>query len=129
MLIRQLFIDARRCKGKLNDKEQLTAAMQRGIDRVGAQVVGDCIQTFVPHGVTVVFILAESHFIVSTWPEYDYATVDILLCNEAMDPLLVWQELREILEPEHAELQRIVRSVDGTAETPCRSTRVGRYAT
>ena len=29
-------------------------------------------------------VLSESHFVVSTWPEFSFASIDIALCNDAV---------------------------------------------
>ena len=66
---------------------------------------------FVPHGVTAVLVLAESHILVSTWPEHRLALVDILLCNEAMDPARAWVAMAHLLEPREVVERAIERIV------------------
>ena len=39
--------------------------------------------------------LAESHIVLSTWPEYHLTLIDILLCNPAMDHGAVVTRIRE----------------------------------
>jgi S-adenosylmethionine decarboxylase len=110
--IRQLFVDARGCKGKLNDPEGMDAAMRAAVTSVGANIVGSCETRFVPHGVTSVLILAESHFIISTWPEYELTIADIFLCNEEMDPRDVWNHIAPFFQPNEVDLQWVVRTID-----------------
>ena len=81
-----MLIDARGCSGPLNDLEVIQDAMMRAAHAVGAEVVGKAECRYVPHGVTAVLFLAESHILVSTWPEHNTALLDVLLCNDAMDP-------------------------------------------
>ncbi len=66
---------------------------------------------YVPHGVTAVVILAESHIILSTWPEHHLTLVDVLLCNERMDPQVAWAVLAEVLLPDKIVSQPGVRAV------------------
>jgi S-adenosylmethionine decarboxylase len=84
--IPHLLIDALECDGPLDDAAAIQAAMQAAAEAVGATVVGQAECRYVPHGVTAVLFLAESHILVSTWPEHKTALVDVLLCNEDMDP-------------------------------------------
>ena len=79
-------MDALGCSGPLDDLGVIQDAMLQAASRVGAEVVGQAECRYVPHGVTAVLFLAESHILVSTWPEHNTALIDILLCNESMDP-------------------------------------------
>lgn len=112
LTIRELLVDARDCAGPLDDAVALEAALHAAADAVGAQVRGRCVVQFVPHGVTAVLVLAESHVLVSTWPEHRLALVDILLCNPSMDPERAWQVLAEVLRPVEAlrrPIERVLR--------------------
>lgn len=40
---------------------------------------------FSPQGRTIVFILSESHFTIHTYPEHNYITLDIYICNPNYD--------------------------------------------
>ena len=83
--IPHLLVDAFDCDGPLDDAEAIQQAMVAAAEAVGAQVVGQGQHRYVPHGVTAVLFLAESHILVTTWPENNTALFDILLCNETMD--------------------------------------------
>ncbi|QGJ70328.1 S-adenosylmethionine decarboxylase proenzyme [Planctomycetales bacterium 10988] len=43
---------------------------------------------FTPQGVTAVALLAESHLSIHTWPEEQYAAVDVFTCGEKTEPKL-----------------------------------------
>ncbi|PHM74566.1 adenosylmethionine decarboxylase [Xenorhabdus kozodoii] len=45
-------------------------------------VVTHNFHQFQPWGVSGALILAESHFTIHTWPEYQYAALDLFVCNE-----------------------------------------------
>jgi S-adenosylmethionine decarboxylase len=55
---------------------------------------------FNPQGVTGIIALAESHLSIHTWPEDNYAAIDIFVCGDA--------------NPEEA-LQHIVQNFKGVA--------------
>lgn len=113
MNIRQLFVDARQCVGDLNNPTELIEHIRRGIEFVKATEMNCCEARFVPHGVTIAVILGESHIVVSTWPEFNFATVDILLCNDDMDPLVVWDKIAGCLKPKEEQQQWIIRKMPG----------------
>ncbi|ABK45667.1 adenosylmethionine decarboxylase proenzyme [Magnetococcus marinus MC-1] len=100
MKIQQLIVDAYRCRGPLDDADLLIHSMTQAADLVGAQRVGEAQLRYVPHGVTAVLFLAESHILISTWPEHALAMVDVLLCNPQMNPYQAWQVMAQLLKPQ-----------------------------
>ncbi len=111
MRIRQLLIEARHCAADLDDADALQALLRAAAKEVGATEHAASTARFVPHGVTAILILAESHLLISTWPEHRLALVDVLLCNDAMDPKAAWAAIRRGLQPREEELQEVVRTV------------------
>lgn len=83
--VQHLLVDALDCAGPLNDLDFIKEAMTRAAEAVGATVVGEAECRYVPHGITAVLFLAESHILVSTWPEHRSALFDIMLCNTSME--------------------------------------------
>lgn len=114
MYLRQLFVDAYDCDQLLNDAQGLLEVLLSAAERIGAKPMNRCHTEFIPHGVTSVLILAESHFVISTWPELRYASFDALLCNETMDALLAWKVVEQSLRPTRSEHQWITRHVPGS---------------
>jgi len=47
-------------------------------------------------GVSIVIIISDSHVAVHTWPEYEYAHFDIIVCSEQA----TWDRLEEVLQKE-----------------------------
>ena len=50
--------------------------------RMKATIVGSHFHAFSPHGVSGVVVIAESHLTVHTWPEHNFAAVDVFSCGE-----------------------------------------------
>jgi S-adenosylmethionine decarboxylase len=75
------------------------AAAEAAATRVGATIVGRYSVAYQPHGLTVSVFLAESHIILTTWPELDLLLVDSLLCNPQMNNDDVLDEVRSRLCP------------------------------
>ena len=99
MQLRHLNIDLYDCIAALDDSDFLTALLRRAGKDAGVTVVDSLTHRFVPHGITVVLILAESHLIISTWPEYRYANLDIFLCNGEMVPEQIYNSIKLSLSP------------------------------
>ncbi len=55
-------------------------------------------------GVSIIAIVAESHISIHTWPEYDYATVDVYSCGAHSCPLLSFLYIASALEAKEVEL-------------------------
>ena len=107
--IPHLLVDAFDCGGPLDDLNAIQEAMEAGARAVGAEVVGRAECRYVPHGVTAVLFLAESHILVSTWPEHKTALIDVLLCNDRMDPEVVADVVLDALGAARSELRQTPR--------------------
>ena len=109
--IPHLLVDAFDCSGPLDDLDQIRRAMHTGAEAVGATVVGQAECRYVPHGVTAVLFLAESHILVSTWPEHRTALIDVLLCNASMDAEAVADTVLEALGAGRSEIRQVSRQL------------------
>jgi len=54
----------------------------------------------------MVLLCAESHLLVSTWPEADYALVEVFLCGRRADPEAAAEALRAALRPARWRVHR-----------------------
>lgn len=113
MKLRGLYIDAYGCRCDLNDAGHLLAALVNASKRIQATVVKKTVHRYTSQGVSIVLLLAESHASIYTWPEYGYAAVEIVLCNDVMDPNLFWKDVSGALKPRRAKLRTMVRDVRG----------------
>ncbi len=114
MAIVHFLVDAPECDGPLNDGDILIEALRAAAASIGAVEYGQAQVRYVPHGITAIIFLAESHMLITTWPEHDLALVDILLCNESMDVQTAWTKLEEILKPRgRVEMKVVGRDVFG----------------
>jgi S-adenosylmethionine decarboxylase len=96
---------ARGCTVDLMDKEQLAVLVREAAVSSGLCVVAETTYSFVPHGVSVALLLAQSHLVVSTWPEYAAVTVDISVCSGWPAARSVWQIIRDRIRPGEVEVQ------------------------
>lgn len=108
------------CRGELLDAQPLLQAMLAGVENSGASVRRQTEENFLPHGVTLVLVLAESHFVVSTWPEFRFASIDIAICSDTVSIERLTRPLLELLAAgrEDVDLKTIqMRCPDGIATT------------
>ncbi|MEX0320477.1 MAG: adenosylmethionine decarboxylase [Ruegeria sp.] len=66
-------------------------------------------------GFTGVALLAESHISVHTWPEHDYAAIDIFMCGDA-NPQASLKVLESYFAPARTDVQVISRGLLGQPE-------------
>jgi spermidine synthase len=71
----------------LDDADALRSALTDALVAAGADVRQVVAERFMPQGVTVLALLAESHASVHTWPEHGIAHLDVFTCGEAADPV------------------------------------------
>lgn len=83
--LRRRIVEAHGCTGSLDDADALLEAMREGAVRAGAEPRQGTREPFLPHGVTCVLVLAESHVVVSTWPEHRFAAIDACVCGAGVD--------------------------------------------
>ncbi|PIS21143.1 adenosylmethionine decarboxylase [candidate division WWE3 bacterium CG08_land_8_20_14_0_20_43_13] len=67
----------------LNCPELLEEALTKVCQETGLSIVKRVSHQFNPTGVSLVFILGESHLAVHTWPESKFAHLDLVTCSGA----------------------------------------------
>ncbi len=64
---------------------------------------------FEPDGETILYILAESHVSIHTYPEHQYFSLDIYICRMDIDMDEVFERLYNIVEPRKYKKKLIIR--------------------
>jgi S-adenosylmethionine decarboxylase len=83
----------------LDQVRLIEAALCEGAVAAGATILHSHMHYFSPNGgVSGVVVLAESHISIHTWPERDYAAIDLFMCGEC-DPYLALPALRRAMQP------------------------------
>ncbi len=93
----------------LNDVQRIENYMKRAALECGATIVSSTFQTFNPHGVSGVVVIAESHLAIHTWPEYGYAAVDVFTCGETINPNIASDALKEYLKAKSSKIVQVNR--------------------
>ena len=77
----------------LTDLERVKEARVKAAVVANAEVREVAFHRFIPHGVSGVVVISESHLSIHTWPEIGYAAVDIYTCGAHTDPMKALQFL------------------------------------
>ena len=69
---------------RLDDIEHIKTTLTRCVEVAGATLLHIHLHHFTPNGgVSGVAVLSESHISIHSWPEADYAALDVFMCGEA----------------------------------------------
>ncbi len=80
---------------RLDDLKHIERTLKRCVEVAGATLLHIHLHHFTPNGgVSGVAVLAESHISIHSWPEADYAALDVFMCGDAK-PKLAVDVLRE----------------------------------
>jgi S-adenosylmethionine decarboxylase len=80
---------------RLDDIKHIERTLKRCVEVAGATLLHIHLHHFTPNGgVSGVAVLSESHISIHSWPEADYAALDIFMCGHAK-PHLAVDVLRE----------------------------------
>jgi S-adenosylmethionine decarboxylase len=88
---------------RLDDPEYIDAALREAALTARATILHSHFHHFTGGGVSGVVVLAESHISIHTWPERNFAAVDIFMCG-ACDPYASLPILRQAFSPGRVEV-------------------------
>ncbi|WP_458879621.1 adenosylmethionine decarboxylase [Arenibacterium sp. CAU 1754] len=107
---------------ELFDASGIAPVLTRAAKAANAQVLKIEAHDFGDRaGFTAVALLAESHISLHTWPEYDYAAIDIFMCGDAKPERAV-AVLEEFFAPETVLQQTIQRGLPERMQTRSKMT-------
>ena len=102
-----LIVDLHGAKG-LDDIDLIEATLRRCVTAARATLLHIHLHHFHPNCVSGVAVLAESHISIHTWPEADYAAIDIFMCGRA-NPDACVPVLREAFKPKNVAVGEHLR--------------------
>ena len=93
----------------VSDMEVVETTLRRCVDAAGATLLHIHLQRFQPNdGISGVAVLAESHISIHTWPEAEYAALDIFMCGQARPERCI-EILLDAFKPQRAVMEQILR--------------------
>lgn len=81
----------------LSDPEYLIETVKNAV-KVGGFTLLDVKAWKISPGVSVVAIILESHVSIHTWPEYEFATVDVYTCGSKGNAIATYRYIVEKLK-------------------------------
>ena len=117
---RHLLLELKICnEGVLDDVDFLKDCLNEAAVQSGATVVGESFYHFSPYGVSGVVNIAESHIAIHTWPEFQYAAVDVLTCGCSVDPEKAARLITERLGAQSHSLIELRRGLMEDSQARC----------
>ena len=84
---------------RIDDPEHIEQSLCDAAVRAGATILSTDFHVFTPNnGVSGVIVLSESHISIHTWPERNFAAVDVFMCGCAQ-PIRTVEVLKEAFSP------------------------------
>lgn len=91
------------------DQLQILVAIERMLEKY--TVVNQVAHQFQPHGLTKVWVLAESHCAVHTYPEHNFIAVDLYTCSDMYNPMDCLATLKATLKATGFQCRLVTRGV------------------
>ncbi len=103
-------VDYYECNNKYLTSVSKVNNIMKNASKIGKfSVVKSCFHQFLPCGVSGVMVLKESHLTIHTWPEYQYAAIDIFLCDININIDKVVEYLSSVFETNNYKIKKIER--------------------
>ena len=103
-----LIIDLLRAE-RLDDLDHIEQTLRRCVDAAGATLLHIHLHHFTPNGgVSGVAVLAESHISIHSWPELEYAALDVFMCGDT-DPNATIEVMKEAFSPDRVVVKTELR--------------------
>lgn len=105
-------VEATGCNPKIiGDPDKLRELLLSAAKAGGMEVKTSYFYRFTPTGVSGVVIVAESHISLHTWPENQYAALDVYVCGIKPNPEETINVILHALGASHAHITEIQRGI------------------
>lgn len=96
----------------LDDKKKILAILEIAAEKTHSQILGYKVHKFSPHGLTAVLLLAESHISIHTYPEHNFAALDVYTCGNHTTPEKGVAYLKASFKPKTFTIQKVKRGIN-----------------
>ncbi|MCM8813312.1 MAG: adenosylmethionine decarboxylase [Candidatus Omnitrophica bacterium] len=95
----------------INSIPKIKKTFRDAIKACGATLLRMDMHKFTPYGgVSGMAIISESHFSIHSWPEYNYAAIDIFVCG-TVDPYQALPALKKGFQTEKVQVVDLKRGI------------------
>ncbi len=94
----------------LDNVDCVRDALVQASEVIGATILEVHAHKFQPQGVTGVALLAESHVSIHTWPEKQYAAIDVFVCGN-LNPEKAIEVFKTTFQPTNVQCVEIKRGI------------------
>jgi S-adenosylmethionine decarboxylase len=109
---KQILVEFYDCdQSKLNDVSYIENSLIQATKASNATIISHNFHKFSPYGISGVVVIAESHVAIHTWPEYNYAAVDIFTCGDTIDPWIIQEHLKDYFESKNVSSMEMKRGL------------------
>ncbi|MGB1205262.1 MAG: polyamine aminopropyltransferase [Chitinophagales bacterium] len=107
---RHILVELYNCSTEaMNDAVYIEQSMVAAAKEAKATVINSTFHHFSPFGVSGVVVIQESHLAIHTWPEYNYAAIDLFTCGDAVNPWIAYEFLKKAFGAGHGSAMEIKR--------------------
>ncbi len=107
-----LLVELRECSTKiLGNLKEIQDVLITAAKVADATIVEVVFHKFSPFGISGMIVIAESHLSIHTWPEYEYAAVDIFTCGNALKPEKAVEYLIEKFQSKNPSVVEVKRGI------------------
>ncbi|MEO1437389.1 MAG: polyamine aminopropyltransferase [Bacteroidota bacterium] len=107
---RHILVEFFKCDSDiLNEPSIIEKAMIDAAKEADATLINSTFHHFSPYGVSGVVVIQESHLAIHTWPEYQYAAVDVFTCGDVINPWTAFDFLEKAFKASHGSAMEINR--------------------
>jgi S-adenosylmethionine decarboxylase len=105
-------VELRECSTKiLGNLKEIQDILTTAAKVADATIVEVAFHKFSPFGISGMIVIAESHLSIHTWPEYEYAAVDIFTCGNVLKPEKAVEYLIEKFQSKNPSVVEVKRGI------------------
>ena len=95
----------------LDDVDFVRTTLLEAARQAQAHIVSEKFNLFNPHGISGFLVIAESHLSIHTWPERNYAAVDIFTCGHFELAEIAMEFVANAFKPTKSFIYKIKRGI------------------